>query len=214
MFVSQMYDLKLFIIWAAVIVAALVLHEISHAFTAYLLGDYTAKLNGRLSLNPLKHLDPIGTICLLLFGFGWAKPVPVRVLYFKNPKRDMAIVAIMGPVSNFLMAFIGAILLGLSCAIFSSGFVLSIFFDFFIQVNILLGIFNLIPLPPLDGSRVLMYFLPAKTYMKVAQYERYTFIGLIVLSYLGILMPVIDFFRVPLVKFFFSIGQAVFNIIS
>lgn len=173
---------------------ALTVHEVSHGYAAYKLGDPTAKNLGRLSLNPLKHLDPFGAICMLLFRFGWAKPVPVNTRYFKNPRRDMAITAMAGPLSNFVLGIFGGAcyLLLVRLTYFLAGqmpegsFWVSfcqysaIFFLIFFRMNIGLGVFNLIPLPPLDGSRVLSLLLPAKFYYRCIQQERYFSIGLLV----------------------------------
>lgn len=150
-------------------------HEYSHALTAYKLGDPSAKVLGRLTLNPFKHLDIIGTICLILFRFGWAKPVPVNPRNFKNPKGGMAITALSGPLSNLILGFISIVLLDLTYVVTngsSAGFagILEQFFSVSAQINIGLCIFNLIPLPPLDGEKILAFFLPPSAEMF---FERY-----------------------------------------
>lgn len=166
------------------ILIALTLHELSHGYVAYKLGDTTAKSQGRLSLNPLKHLDPIGALFLLIVGFGWAKPVPVNPYAFKNKEKGMALVAIAGPASNLLMALMGGIGLLLinnaymSAAVAGSGsssvlYYLAFFCMYFIQINIVLMVFNLIPLPPLDGSRVLAAFLSAELRYRYYQIEQF-----------------------------------------
>ncbi|MGM9567004.1 MAG: site-2 protease family protein [Clostridia bacterium] len=166
------------------ILIALTFHELSHGFVAYRLGDTTAKSQGRLSLNPLHHLDPIGTLCLLFVGFGWAKPVPVNpYALHKKPHSGMAWVAAAGPASNLCMALIGGILLLLYLKIvgygwlFESGYTvqlyLGLFFMYFIQINIVLMVFNLIPVPPLDGSRIVSAFLPAGARVRYNMIERY-----------------------------------------
>lgn len=166
------------------ILIALTFHELSHGFVAYRLGDTTAKSMGRLSLNPLKHLDPIGTLCLLFVGFGWAKPVPVNPYALKkNPHAGMAWVAAAGPVSNLCMALLGGAFLLVYLKIVGYGWLFGasynltlfcgLFFIYFIQINIVLMVFNLIPLPPLDGSRIVSVFLPAQARYRYNSIERY-----------------------------------------
>lgn len=189
------------------------LHECAHGFVAYKLGDRTAKHQGRLTLNPIAHIDYMGALLMLLVGFGWAKPVPVNARNFKNPKVGMAITALAGPVSNLLAAIIfglcyntvitilikndQAIFLGSTIMISKSvSFVkyILMFFEFLIIINISLAVFNLIPVPPLDGSKILMAFLPDKTIFKLYQYQMYFSIGLFVLIMMGgvskLLLPV------------------------
>jgi Zn-dependent protease len=165
-------------------------HELSHGYVAYRLGDPTPKTSGRLTLNPLAHLDPLGTISLIIFRFGWAKPVEVNPFYFKNRKRDMALVALAGPMSNFLMAFIAAFLLAVCIKLSLSGPAMDVaitFLNFLVIINIGLGLFNLIPCPPLDGSKILGAVLPDATYFRMMRYDMYFQIGLIFLLYLGFL---------------------------
>lgn len=190
------------------ILPALTFHEWAHGYVAYKLGDKTAKADGRLSLNPLDHLDPIGSLMLLLVGFGWAKPVPVNTRHFKKPRRDFALTSFAGPLANFIVAFISVLLLVLSGNIFTAtGFngitaaVIQMVFEFSAVYNIGLGLFNLIPLPPLDGSNIVMCLLPNKIAAKYSQlryYMHYVFIGLIILRripYLSII-PEIVFYPV------------------
>ncbi len=167
-----------------IILLALSAHETAHGYVAYKLGDPTARNLGRLTLNPLKHLDPIGFLCMLLFGFGWAKPVPVNTRYFKKPRRDMALTGIAGPISNLLMAFLFVVLLRVYELIvpielfYGSGFwsIAAYLMDLFlyqgITLNLGLAVFNLIPVPPLDGSRFCYVFLPEKIYFGIMRYER------------------------------------------
>lgn len=169
-----------------VVLTALPIHEYAHGYVAYKLGDPTAKMQGRLTINPMKHLDIIGSIATLIFGFGWAKPVPVNARNFKNQKFGMAITAVAGPVSNFLLAFIFLAILKIISIIPMTGNIGPIagvmqVLNIMITVNISIGVFNLLPIPPLDGSRVAMYFLPEKIYFQMMQYEQILFIGLIIL---------------------------------
>ena len=186
---------------------AIVLHEFSHGYIAFRLGDPTAKMQGRLTLNPLAHIDPIGTILVPIvlvilrspFLFGWAKPVPINPNYFRNPYKGMFYVAIAGPLMNIALALgasaIGrlAILITPLSLLYGRGFfayfVQTIFFlvGFFVIINIILAVFNMIPIPPLDGSRVLTYFLPPEGKRVMMQLERYGFLIILALLYLGVL---------------------------
>ncbi|MBR6915951.1 MAG: site-2 protease family protein, partial [Clostridia bacterium] len=153
-------DLKTFLLSLPIILIALVVHEVSHGYIAMKLGDPTARNLGRLTLNPLKHLDPIGTICMVFFHFGWAKPVPINTRYFKKPKRDMALTALAGPVSNFILGFFGILVYRILYAIFTNvagpttpDLAINVmnttlnFFYMFGFLNVSLGVFNLIPIP-------------------------------------------------------------------
>lgn len=160
-----------------VVLVILPLHEMAHGFVAYKLGDDTAKRQGRITLNPLAHLNYLGAICLILIGFGWADPVPVNPRNFKNPKRDMALVALAGPVSNLLAALVGGLIFfALTAWLLPVNMTLylyiSVFLEYYISVNIGLAVFNLIPLPPLDGSKILGAFLKTETYVKMLSNER------------------------------------------
>lgn len=170
------------------------LHELAHGYAAYRLGDPTAKNAGRLTLDPLSHLDPVGTICLLFFHVGWAKPVPVNTRYFKNPRRDIALVSLAGPLSNFLLAAV--LLFVRQFLIFSSVtpvFVLGMMVHYAAVMSIGLGVFNLIPVPPLDGSKILFSFLPWQQAAKYVKYEQYIQFGLLVLLFVGVLDVPMDF---------------------
>ena len=179
-----------------VVLLSLSVHELSHGAASYLLGDVTAKSQGRLSLNPLRHIDPIGLVALFVFHFGWAKPVTVDPRYLKKPKRDMALIALAGPVSNFLTAFLFSFVYGFLIKIgsmhdaFSAGVtpftVLCEMAQMMVLMNIGLGLFNLIPIPPLDGSKILYAFLPNRILFRILPYERYMQIVLIVLLFLRV----------------------------
>lgn len=171
-------------VWqTAVLVAASLLcitfHETCHGLAAYKLGDDTAKRAGRLTLNPLKHVDLPGLVMMAIFRFGWAKPVPVDMRKFRHPKRDMALTALAGPVSNVLLAYVAAVLLGFVVFLtdrFGSSVVFTVLVQFLIYVEIIsagLAVFNVFPVPPLDGSKVLFSLLSDRAYWKLMRYERY-----------------------------------------
>ncbi len=181
------------IYYAPLLIISITVHEFAHAKTAQKLGDPTAAMAGRVSLNPLRHLDPIGSLCMLFFGFGWGKPVPVAVLNFKNPKRGSALVALAGPVSNLIMACLWGLLLGALYPILPYGGYFRQLLVIAVQLNCVLCVFNLLPITPLDGSRILALVLPNKIYYKMLKYERVFFIILVVLMLLNILNPVIQF---------------------
>ncbi len=172
-----------YIISAFAVLVTLTVHEYSHGYAAYKLGDPTAKNLGRLTLNPIKHLDPIGALCMVFFHIGWAKPVPITTRNLNNPKKDFAIIALAGPLANIIISMFSAfvyllLLSSFSDVSFANKFLLSLvqntlnFFYVFHLINIGIAIFNLIPIPPLDGSRILAAFLPPKAYYTFMNYER------------------------------------------
>jgi len=185
---------------AAGCVICIVFHEICHGLAAMWMGDHTARRAGRLSFNPLRHIDPIGLVMLFTVHFGWAKPVPVDMRRFRNPRAGMALTALAGPVGNLLLAAVLMPLYALCVywfqvkqsdfAYFGLVFVINM-----ISLSIGLGVFNLFPVPPLDGSKILFAFLPPKWYLKLMRYERYGMIVLVVLLFLGVLDAPLGFLR-------------------
>lgn len=185
-----------FSILALPLLVALTFHEVAHGWVAYRLGDPTAKLLGRLTLNPLKHLDPLGTLIFFIARIGWAKPVPVNPRYFKNPRKGMLLVAVAGPAANFALALVFAALFHLVGAIDIPGRDSLLFKVLYptvlicqagVFVNLILGIFNLMPIPPLDGSNILAGILPprlAASYMSLSRYGVFLIIGLVVAGHL------------------------------
>ncbi|HCM67828.1 MAG: hypothetical protein A2898_00130 [Candidatus Kerfeldbacteria bacterium RIFCSPLOWO2_01_FULL_48_11] len=183
---------EFFIIWLLAIVIAITVHEFSHAFASYRLGDHTAKDLGRLTLNPLSHLDPIGSLMLVIVGFGWGKPVPFNPMYLKVRRWGPSIVSLAGPASNILSVVFFGLILKLLYAnnLIGSDNLLTLFLVAVIQINLILALFNLIPIPPLDGSK-LLYGLISDKYMNLKlMLERNGSFFLIALIVLDMLLPV------------------------
>ncbi len=179
---------------AFVVFCIIPIHEFAHAFIAYKLGDETARLKGRLTLSPMAHFNLIGALMILLVGFGYAQPVPVNIrnVRMKNKKLAMAIIALAGPLSNLIVAFLSMLAMFVLATIFASQMEMIpaafiIFFKFTAIININLAVFNLLPVPPLDGSRIVFAILPTKYYFQIMKYERYIVIGVMILLFTGIL---------------------------
>ncbi len=205
------------------VVLAITLHEAAHGYMALALGDTTARDAGRLSLNPLRHVDRVGTILLpgvllvtqlllpphrILFMFGWAKPVPVDARRFPNPRRGMAIVASAGPAMNFFLAWLAALLFPVDArpSVWSALF--AQFLIYFMLTNVVLGLFNLLPIPPLDGGRIVVSLLPPRAAWKFAQIERFGLVILLALLFFGVL----DFVLFPLMGLFLLLVKTLFGI--
>ena len=192
------------------IVIAMVVHEYAHARVAYALGDYTPRLQGRLTLNPAAHVDPIGLLMLFIVHFGWAKPVQINPMNFSNPRRDDILVSLAGPASNLITSFIALIILVLMAKLdfpFSEGVL--VVFNLIIIYNINFAIFNMLPIPPLDGSHILRNLLPYEMSRAYEQLERYSFIFLLII----IATPVLSYVFVPLQRFILGIFQSIVNIL-
>lgn len=192
------------------IVIAMVIHEYSHARVADALGDFTPRMQGRLTLNPAAHVDPLGLAMLFLVHFGWAKPVQINPMNFSNPRRDDILVSLAGPASNLITSFVALIVLVLLAKLdfpLSEG--LLVVFNLIIVYNINFAIFNMLPIPPLDGSHILRNLLPYEMARAYAQLERYSFIFLLII----LMTPVLSYIFVPLQRFIFGIFQGIVNIL-
>ena len=186
-----MDDIVYYLLSALAVLIALTVHEYCHGYAAYRLGDNTARNLGRLSLNPIKHLDPIGALCMVFFHVGWAKPVPINPRNFKKPKSGFALTALAGPVSNILLGFLTAGVYLLTYALlrdvrfteqnlaYNLASNLLLFLYIFHVVNVGLGVFNLLPIPPFDGSRLLNVILPERIYFGIMRYERQIYFGVL-----------------------------------
>ena len=192
------------------LIIAMTIHEYSHARVAYALGDFTPKMQGRLTLNPAAHVDPIGLLMLFIVHFGWAKPVQINPMNFSNPRRDDILVSLAGPASNLIVSFVALIVLVLMAKMdfpLSEG--LLVVFNLIIIYNINFAIFNMLPIPPLDGSHILRNLLPYELSRAYEQLERYSFIFLIII----IATPILHYVFVPLQKFILGIFKGIVGIL-
>lgn len=197
-----------------VVFCCLPIHELAHGLMAYALGDRTAKNQGRLSLNPLAHLNPLGTIMIFLFGIGYANPVPINPRNFKNVKGGMALTALAGPSANLLMGFVSVWGYYIFARIGTGNSFLqavAMFFLYAAQINVMLAVFNLLPIPPLDGSKIVAAALPDKAYYKYMMYERYIMIALMLLLFIGVLDTPISFLTSVLMRFISIIPALIFG---
>jgi Zn-dependent protease len=201
------------------VLLAITIHEVSHGWVANYLGDPTAKMLGRLTINPIKHIDVVGTILvpavMVMLGgflFGWAKPVPVDARNFKNPRRDMIWVAVAGPLSNLLMAFLWAAMLKVNIVFFAAEqFIyvpLRYMAEIGMQINIVLMVLNILPIPPLDGSKVLMGLLPGPAAYKLSRVEPFGFFIVLLLIYLGVFSAILQ----PILSAFLSFAATLLRL--
>ena len=212
------FDWEGILVTVIAVVSAMSIHEMAHALVSYWLGDPTAKSQGRLSLNPFRHIDWLGVLCLLLFHFGWAKPVPVDASYYKDRKTGIIWTSFAGPVANFLLEFL-CVLIYMGLIRFVPSFAISDAGSFLLTVlatsagkNIGFGLFNLIPVPPLDGSKVLFSFLPDDQYYRFIEGSPFFMLILIVLIYLGILSGPLSMLQSNIMEFFVNVSSMMVGI--
>ena len=198
-----------------IIFVAQPIHEFAHGWMAYKLGDPTAKNQGRLTLNPLAHMDPLGSLCILLFGIGWAHPVPVNAFFFKKRKLGILLSALAGPLSNLLVSLLVAILFNIAYLIVGQSAVMMwvyVFVYYFVAINCVLAVFNLLPIPPLDGSRIFGAILPERWTYKIMKYENIIRIVLLVLLFTRVLSPLIGFLQSHAVRIVFAVADWPFRL--
>ena len=194
------------------VLVAISFHEFAHGYASYKMGDPTPKETGRLSLNPFKHLDFLGTICLMIVHFGWAKPVQVNPYYYKNRKKGMVLVALAGPMMNFLIMTVSIFVMGIILKLtggYGGDLIIFVFnvFSSLAVINLSLGVFNLIPIPPLDGSKIVGAILPEDKYFKYMRFERFGYLLLVIVLYFDIL-------RAPLNAVIMGIYNGVWHVVS
>ncbi|MBR6801693.1 MAG: site-2 protease family protein [Eubacteriaceae bacterium] len=199
-----MNDIFEILLIAPVAILSIMIHECAHGYAALYMGDNTAKIRGRLTLNPIKHIDIFGLICMILFRFGWAKPVPINPMNFRNRKTGMRLVSLAGVTANMILAVLFAVLLRIF--VMTDLTYLNIMLIYGIQLNIGYAVFNLMPFPPLDGSKLLATFLPRKYEYYMYKYEKYIYIVLIALIYTGVLSDIMY----PIIN---GVYSAIMNII-
>jgi Zn-dependent protease len=186
-------DPLIFGVLVVLLLYSIILHEVAHGWVASLFGDNTARYSGRLTLDPMSHIDPLGAAMLLFVGFGWAKPVPVDYYQLKNKRVGFFAVALAGCVANILIAIVGIFLLQFEL-FYTNQFTQTVL-SILVRINIILGAFNLIPIPPLDGSKILMSFLPYTAQVRLISFERYGFFILLILMFTGMLDGIINFMQ-------------------
>ena len=186
--IKNIQQIIIYIFIAIASLISLTLHELSHAYVAHLLGDDTAKNSGRLTLNPLAHIDIVGLLCLIVFRIGWAKPVPVNPYNLRNRKSSMLLVSLAGPLTNLILAILAARIFAFTA---STSYYLSLFILLFVRINIGLAVFNILPFPPLDGSKIIASLLPEKLEHFFYKYERYLYIIVLIMYFTGIISKVL-----------------------
>lgn len=200
-----------------VLFCVLPIHEFAHALVSTKLGDQTARLSGRLTLNPLAHIDPLGAVLIIVAGFGYAKPVPVNPRNFKNQKSSMALTAAAGPISNLIMSFLFTLCYCLvykftNVADGSFADALAMFLWYAAQINVSLAVFNLLPIPPLDGSRIISLLIPDRYLYKFAQYERYLVYAVMILVLIGVFDRPMSFVSTSLIRAFLRAARAIVGV--
>lgn len=224
----EFLSLKNILMMTPILILVLPVHEFAHGWVAYKMGDPTAKYAGRLTLNPFKHLDLLGVVMMYAVGFGWAKPVPVNPTYFKNRRKGMLLVSLAGPLSNLILGFICMLICGLIQKLVSIKVIviasenmanimesLIMFLLTLVLVNINIAVFNLLPVPPLDGSRLLSVLIPEESYYRFARYEQYiglAFLALVIFVPNSIFAKVINFFAQPIFDSMLNITWMIFGL--